>query len=116
MGMFKEMSINMMNSSQASMGIDATNDNKLVVEYVLKPVTTTSLDFMYRFKNPIPTVWTDGAITSDFSGTDKRNFEERLKDFAMEEYMKMVANDGGFLQMVIGGVELKECDIVRMTS
>lgn len=95
--------------------------DKLVIEYMLKPVTKLSLDFMYRFTAPFETIWQDGSVSAhpvpdEEYDNSSISAEEAIKDFGMKEFRKMVANDGGFLSQVKNGVELKECKIVQIDT
>jgi hypothetical protein len=103
--------------------IKVTKTDTLLVEFCPLPIQNTSYEFLYRFVEPIETVWTKGEMrVAKRLSVILPSSETRMKRFCLKEWMKL-ALDGTTPEtypesmkwlLELRKCELIECGIVRL--
>lgn len=99
--------------------LQVTETKTLIMEYVELPIADLMFRFLYRFKEPIPTVWSKGAVSYVMLPDALNNLKNSLKEYGLQKYYKMVTkgmkgpfpSEGQFL-MEVDLCTIVECEIV----
>jgi hypothetical protein len=96
--------------------------DKLIVEYCYLPVVDLSIRFLYRFVQPVPTVWQEGKIRHSLSLIGGFDGTPSISTFALNKWKKLVLEhtteaelpDEAKWLLEMNSVEVRECKIVRV--
>lgn len=97
------------------------------MEYFRLASIRLSYRFLYRFVEPVATVWEEGEITAygvlsqGLDGTKEKDFNILMKDYALETWRNLVlANcpekdlpDDALWLLDMKGSEVYECNVIR---
>lgn len=88
----------------------------LIMEYVSMPSVDLATRFLYRFKEPIPTIWRKGAVTPYspiFVG--HKSAKQLMEEYGLKQWFKMVTSDmkSPMPQDVQWLLEVDSCNLVE---
>lgn len=96
-----------------------TSTDTLKMEYCPLPIVDLHQRFLYRFLEPVRTIWTEGRFSAISTLMEKGNPYERFALKAWKDILNISAGDRGILEEALGvqdKVEVYECQIVRKST
>lgn len=100
--------------------LEVTKTKTLKMEYVRLPITDTSVRFLYRFLEPLATIWRKGGYSAlEFGYDSERPDEVRIKEVGLRAWFKMITSgmkgplpESAQWLLEVDSCELIECEIV----
>jgi hypothetical protein len=110
------------NAADFGQTLTIVKTDTVVMEYMPLPTVTTALRFLYRFLEPLPTVWTEGNVT--LASSIMRGMEATMQNFALAAHAKLFLENSdrnNFPKQLEWVLHLKKatvypCEIVRAPS
>ncbi len=111
----------------SEVALNIVKTDTVIMEYVKLPVISLSYRFLYRFVEPVATVWSEGEITSyglismGKDANSLKDYDQAMKDYAVETWKTLVLAgcpekdlpDEARWLLEVKGSEVHECHIVR---